>query len=154
MTSPLHDDRVFSKPSVPENTWKLLLWVFFEPILLEDYSATLSKKQTFAIFLWTYPSIVLISLAFFLVGCFVVAAVDIPTLFFEQYKIEFINHYLALTGLEKKFFFIIQQGIDELTGLLSRVLAIGFILGLFFWICIKAFCRNCFHACIRALLGT
>ena len=70
MTAPLHDDRVFSKPGVPENTWQLLSWVVFEPILLERYRVTLSKKQTLTILLKAYCCIVLISFGSLFIGLF------------------------------------------------------------------------------------
>ncbi|MDD5632329.1 MAG: hypothetical protein PHI13_09940, partial [Methylococcales bacterium] len=130
MTATLHDDSVFSKPEAPENSWQLLYWIVFEPVLLERYSEKLNKKQTLSVFLKAYCCVVLIALAIYLVGCFVIAAADTPTLFSTHYETEFVDNYRMLTGFEQKFFFIVQKSIVELAVGLAGGLAVGLVFGL------------------------
>ncbi len=40
------DKNVFNPPKQPRNSLEALKWVIFEPILLENNSKTLDKKQS------------------------------------------------------------------------------------------------------------
>lgn len=121
MTVTVRDDSVFSKPFVPKNSWQLLSWVIFKPILLQRYSDTLSKKQTNIIFLRAYARIILISFTLYLLCCFIVVVTDTQTLFPAIYTTKFVDPYRSLAGFEQKFFFIIQKNIITLIGLLAFV---------------------------------
>jgi hypothetical protein len=128
MAVTVRDESVFTKPSVPENTWQLLSWQICEPFLFQQHINTLSNKQLSVYFLQAYFWIILISLMLYLVGCLVMVSIDAPNLFPTQYKSEFIDNYRALTGFEQKFFFLIQEDIVKTI----TQLAFGLVLGQFF----------------------
>lgn len=126
------DDSAFNKPISPKNTCYLLLWVIFEPFLLERYSNSLNKKQAAIKFFKACPVIILITFVCYLVTCFILIAFDIPNLFPSEYRAEFVENYRVLIDFDKKFNFAILYNIKFSILLLILGLTVVFALVLFF----------------------
>ncbi|MCK5720077.1 MAG: hypothetical protein KAH84_09055, partial [Thiomargarita sp.] len=89
------ENNPFYKPTTPKNSFELLKWLIFEPVLLGRYEKSLTKIQT----LWIVFKFVMINffviiipltLVLFVIGMVIIAAFDLPLLFppnTNQFKI-------------------------------------------------------------------
>jgi hypothetical protein len=144
----MNDDSLFTKLTEPKNTWQLLLWFVFEPVLLENYSNSLTKKQTAMVLLRAYPYIILICCLVYSVMVLITATFDTPLHFPSQYKTEFVTGYQLLTGFEQKLYFVFQETIIEFI----KNLAVGLAGGLAFYISYFRLYSYLFYF-IRCLFG-
>jgi len=85
------DNNVFNPPKQSRNSLELLKWAIFEPVLLENYSKTLDKKQTVIASLKAYVWIALISLTIYSVNCLFMSIEWILSMFeiFPESSIEY-----------------------------------------------------------------
>lgn len=127
-------DAVFTKPTIPKNSRQLLWWVIFEPLLLEKYSNTLSRKQALWVLVKAYPLVVACCCLLYLLGSAIVVGLDLSDLFPGQFKTELMGEFSDQHSfLDKYLIFIKKTVLKFISGLalgLTWGLAWGLAVGL------------------------
>ncbi len=108
----------------PRNSWETFKWSIFEPILLEKYSGSLTRRESKREFLKSYRWVVLFSISLYLITNFITAALDLPVLFKTIFSPEIVKKWPVYSGLFFKFLFLLK--------LTLGYLAIGLVFGLVF----------------------
>ncbi|MCX7099381.1 MAG: hypothetical protein NTV43_15910 [Methylococcales bacterium] len=123
-------DAVFTKPTIPKNSRQLLSWVIFEPILLTQYSNTLSRKEGLWVLLKVYPLLVTCSCLLYLLSSAVVVGLDLPQLFPGQFKTELVDQLSDRTSFFDGYAIFIKKTMLAFIIGFAGCLILGFAGGL------------------------
>ena len=128
---PISDpDSVFHKPDKPKNSLQLISWAIFEPLLLQRYSKTLSRKQGFVELLKTYPWLILIATLVYLLSAGIILVLDLPTSHPDWFKPLLVKNLTEYSSIEAKTIAYIQYTAPDFYDRLALGLAGGLGLGL------------------------
>ncbi len=106
------DPHYFS--TTPKNSWELFKWIFTEPIKLEIFSNSISKKEILFWFLKTYIWIGLFISFIFLFFNVVIVLSDIPIIFPNYFSNYIVKEWENLSSVNDKFFFLLNLKIIDL----------------------------------------
>lgn len=119
-------DRILVKPTQPENSVQLLLWLIFEPKLLADYSHDLSyRKRTWRL-VKSYPLIVLICFFGYFVSSLIIFYLEFPLLFPNEFETLLMAEFTEKPNLFEEYIFYASHSFFKFL----TALAIGLVLGL------------------------
>ena len=93
----------------PKNSWELFTWIFFEPILLEEYAETISEKKALLITLKNYIWVVVITVPVWFIFHFFLAYFDIPNLYPAYFKADFIEEWKLLSDFPVKYLYLLEN---------------------------------------------
>ena len=121
----------FQMPTEPRNGLDLLRWIIFEPVLLQRFEKTLSKKDIPRWLLKVYLYIIVISAALYLLSLSVTVTFDLPVRFPQIYEPEFITEWPEYNSNLSQFEWLFLQTINPFVGMLVVVLVFMFFINLF-----------------------
>jgi len=115
-----------SQVRIPANSFELFKWLFFEPILLKKYSASLDRKQAAKEFLKTYVWIVLFTISLWVLFNLIITLLDLISLFPAQFNKEIVKGWSSQITWFSRFIFYSKYS----AGALAVGLTVGLALGL------------------------
>jgi hypothetical protein len=105
----------FVLPAKPKNSWQMVGWAINEYTLLENYSKTLSKKETLFQVLKAYFSVIVpIVILLYLLSTLFVVAIDLPSIIPSAYKADFIKGWSSYSNFLDRFIFFIEKTYSDL----------------------------------------
>ncbi len=120
----------FQMPTEPKNGLDLLRWTIFEPIFLEKFSATLSKRKVLYWFLKACPYIIISAVILWLTAIFIFVVSNIPSRIPEVYTPMFFTKWNQYPDMFFRYVFIIKESIFKV----FITLVGGFCILLGFWL--------------------
>ncbi len=135
----MDEQNPFYRPEKPKNSWELLKWVIFEPILFKEYEKELSKKEMSVTLLKAYSLIILILLLYYLMTLAIIIVFDLPSKYPEEYNSEFITDWNTTKDVisKSKIYFketspalVICLAFGLASGLVGEGVAKGLTIGL------------------------
>lgn len=112
----------YYKPEKPKNSWQLLQWVIFEPLLVRRYNKILKKKEQIIIFLKAYAWLSIIIIGIFFLGNSIIAAANIPSLIHtEELRSNFKSGWQVQDSFLDKYRYLLKYN--------SWGLLLGLLLG-------------------------